>query len=62
MPEPRKIVAEGRLDDVVDVGDLPLQVRAFADVALKREVVHLKPRKNDEQGRSMSLEPTHIYI
>lgn len=42
MPEPRKIVAEGRLDHVVDVGDLPLQVCALADVALEGKVVHLK--------------------
>ena len=41
MPEAREVVVEGRLDDVVHVGDLPLQVGALPDVALKREVVHL---------------------
>lgn len=43
IAEAREVVVKGRLDDVVDVGDLPLQVGvgALSDVALKRNVVHL---------------------
>lgn len=41
MPEAREVVVERRLDDVIDVGDLPLQIRVSPDVALERNVVHL---------------------
>lgn len=51
VPEPGEIVTEGRLDDVVDVGDLPLQVRALADVALKREVMHLDTTHVEQRGK-----------
>lgn len=45
MPKAGEVVVEGRLDHVVHVGNLPLQISALPDVALKREVVYLKMRR-----------------
>lgn len=42
VPEAREVVGEGGLDDVVDVGDLPLQARALPDVALEGHEVNLE--------------------
>lgn len=42
MAEAREVVGEGGLDDVVDVGDLPLQGCALPDVALESYEVNLK--------------------
>lgn len=52
MPEAREVVGEGGLDDVVDVGDLPLQGRAFPDVALKGYEVNLEASDEKDNNNS----------
>ena len=51
VPEAREVVGEGGLDDVIDVGDLPLKAGAFPDVALEGHEVNLQPSSSVKRGK-----------